>query len=67
MVNENAMHQKHVDEERQCVQDGHQKGQNGAPKRGKFERPNHPKVTKISQSAVFYIDLLWIAMDVKEA
>ena len=32
MVNENAMHHKHVDEERQYVQDGHQKGQNGAPR-----------------------------------
>ena len=32
MVNENATHQKHVDEERQYVQDGRQKGQNGAPR-----------------------------------
>ena len=32
MVNENAMHQTHVDEERQYVQDGRQKGQNGAPR-----------------------------------
>ena len=39
MVNENAMHQTHVDEERQYVQDGrqegqneHQEGQNWAPK-----------------------------------
>ena len=32
MVNENATHQTHVDEERQYVQDGHQKGQNGAPR-----------------------------------
>ncbi len=32
MVNENATHHKHVDEERQYVQDGRQKGQNGAPR-----------------------------------
>ena len=32
MVNENATHQTHVDEERQYVQDGCQKGQNGAPR-----------------------------------
>ena len=32
MVNENATHQKHVDEERQYVQDGRQKGQNGGPR-----------------------------------
>ena len=32
MVNENATHQTHVDEERQYVQDGRQKGQNGAPR-----------------------------------
>ena len=61
MVNENAMHQTHVDEERQYVQGGRQKGQNGAP-RGS----NDPKVIK-SKSAVFHIDLLWMAMDFKEA
>ena len=32
MDNETATHQKHVDEERQYVQDGRQKGQNGAPR-----------------------------------
>ena len=32
MVNENATHQTHVDEERQYVQDGRQKGQNGTPR-----------------------------------
>ena len=32
MVNENATHQKHVDEERQYVQYERQKGQNGAPR-----------------------------------
>ena len=32
MVNETATHQKHVDEEHQYVQDGRQKGQNGAPR-----------------------------------
>jgi hypothetical protein len=32
MDNETATHQKHGDEERQYVQDGRQKGQNGAPR-----------------------------------
>ena len=45
MVNENATHQKHVDEERQYVQDGHQKGQNGAPRGSTL---NAEKVQKLS-------------------
>ena len=36
MVNENAMHQTHVDEEHQYVQDGRQKGPNGAPRGSKL-------------------------------
>ena len=32
MDNETATHQKHGYEERQYVQDGRQKGQNGAPR-----------------------------------
>ena len=36
MVDENATYEKHVDEERQYVQDGRQKGQNGAPRGSKL-------------------------------
>ena len=67
MVNENATHQKHVDEERQYVQDGRQKGQNGAPRGSKLNAKMIPKIINISKSAVFHIDLLWMAMDFKEA
>ena len=67
MVNENATHQKHVDEERQYVQDGRQKGQNGAPRGSKLNAKMIQKLLKNSKSAVFHIDSLWIAMDVKEA
>ena len=45
MVNENATHQTHVDEERQYVQDGRQKGQNGAPGGSKL---NAQMVKKLS-------------------
>ena len=45
MVNENAMHQTHVDEERQYVQDGRQKGQNGAPRGSKL---NAKMIQKLS-------------------
>ena len=45
MVNENATHQKHVDEERQYVQDGRQKGQNGAPRGSKL---NAKMIQKLS-------------------
>ena len=45
MDNETATHQKHVDEERQYVQDGRQKGQNGAPRGSTL---NAEKVQKLS-------------------
>ena len=45
MVNENATHQKHVDEERQYVQDGRQKGQNAAPRGSKL---NAKMIQKLS-------------------
>ena len=45
MVNENATHQKHVDEERQYVQDGRQKGQHGAPRGSKL---NAKMIQKLS-------------------
>ena len=45
MVNENATHQTHVDEERQYVQDGRQKGQNGVPRGSKL---NAKMIQKLS-------------------
>ena len=45
MVNENATHQQHVDEERQYVQYERQKGQNGAPRGSTL---NAEKVQKLS-------------------
>ena len=44
MVNENATHQQHVDEERQYVEDGRQKGQNGAPRGSKLNAQMIPKL-----------------------
>ena len=49
MVNENATHQKHVDEERQYVQDGRQKGQNGAPRESKLNAKIVQKLSKCDQ------------------
>ena len=45
MDNETATHQKHVDEERQYVQNVRQKGQNGAPRGSTL---NAEKVQKLS-------------------
>ena len=63
MVNENATHQKHVDEERQYVQDGRQKGQNGAPRGSKLNAKMVQKLSKFLKLQFFTsicYGLLWM-------
>ena len=45
MDNETATHQEYSDEQRQYVQDGRQKGQNGAPRGSKL---NAKMIQKLS-------------------
>ena len=63
MVNENATHQTHVDEERQYVQDGRQKGQNGAPRGSKLDAQIFKKLStflKVQFFTSICYGLLWI-------
>ena len=70
MVNENATHQKHVDEERQYVQDGRQKGQNGAPRGSTLNAKMVQKLStflKVQFFTSIRYGLLWILRRPKEA
>ena len=63
MVNENATHQKHVDEERQYVQYGRQKGQNGAPRGSTLNAEMVQKLStflKVQFFTSIRYGLLWI-------
>ena len=63
MVNENATHQTHVDEERQYVQDGRQKGQNGAPRGSTLNAEMVQKLStflKVQFFTSISYGLLWI-------
>ena len=63
MDNETATHQEHVDEERQYVQDGRQKGQNGVPRGSKLNAQMVQKLLKFSKVQFFAsicYGLLWI-------
>ena len=63
MDNETATHQKHVDEERQYVQDGRQKGQNGAPRGSTLNAQMFQKLStflKVQFFTSIRYGLLWI-------
>ena len=63
MDNETATHQKHGDEERQYVQDGRQKGQNGAPGRSTLTTKMVQKLStflKVQFFTSICYGLLWI-------
>ena len=63
MVNGNAMHQTHVDEEHQYVQDGRQKGQNAAPRGSKLNAQmvqNLSKFLKVQFFTSICYGWLWI-------
>ena len=61
MVNENAMHQTHVDEERQYVRNERQKDQNWAPKNSKLSIKMVQKWSKIQECSFSQ----WFTMDFK--
>ena len=54
MDNETAKHQKHGDEERQYVQDGRQKGQNGAPRGSTLNTEMVQKLSTFELSSQFF-------------
>ena len=63
MDNETATHQKHGDEERQYVQDGRQKGQNGAPRGSTLNAKMVQKLStflKVQFFTSIRYGLLWI-------
>ena len=63
MDNETATHQTHVDEERQYVQDGRQKGQNGAPRGSTLNAEMVQKLStflKVQFFTSIRYGLLWI-------
>ena len=53
MDNETATHQEYGDEQRQYVQDGRQKGQNGAPRGSKLNTQMVQKLLKIVKVQFF--------------
>ena len=69
MHNETATHQKHGDEERQYVQDGRQKGQNGAPRGSTLNAQMVQKIltfVKVQFFTSICYGLLWMLRRPKE-